>query len=312
MQDVSFEEEYADHKYCIHCGHEVMVNQGKCIHCGKNPNPKDRPFLDYLESKIRDDIKGKITDSGYDIVKGYLVSHLYGFVTGVLIVTTAATYVATRSPVRKVMEEEQAVVAVKEAFELAQVVQEEIEVATMVVEAAEVPEEVVEEEEDQEEEGPSEEELQAQGRQKIIEYTNSMNTSSDLDLFYAPESVIGTGNFLIRDEFYILRNEFHDWATENYNDVLISEGYDDNYHVGIAYNLRAGQSEINNPGTNIGTELFNNGYNVMEVNVTAVKSVEEYENGNITEYFYNENDREYKIVMVYLDDTWYIAGEIQM
>ena len=79
-------------QYCVYCGTQNKIEDKKCIKCHKKLNLKDRPLLEYLKSKIKDDLKGRVEDNIFSIITNYIKSHLYGFVlTCSIIVST--TYV---------------------------------------------------------------------------------------------------------------------------------------------------------------------------------------------------------------------------
>lgn len=67
-------------EYCIYCGAKNITEDKKCIKCHKKLNPKDRPLLNYIKSKIKDDITGTIEDNVFSIITKFIKSHLYGFV----------------------------------------------------------------------------------------------------------------------------------------------------------------------------------------------------------------------------------------
>lgn len=75
--------------YCIHCGTENKLDNKKCIKCHKKLNPKDRPLLNYLKSKITDELKGNIEDNIISIITNYIKSHLYGFILTCSVIASA-------------------------------------------------------------------------------------------------------------------------------------------------------------------------------------------------------------------------------
>lgn len=64
--------------YCIFCGEKNHTNDKKCSKCHKKLNQKDHLFKDFLYNHIKDDIKGKITDDIFSLLKGFIISNLYG------------------------------------------------------------------------------------------------------------------------------------------------------------------------------------------------------------------------------------------
>lgn len=76
-------------EYCIYCGTPNKLEDKKCIKCHKKLNPKDRPLLNYIKSKITDNVEGTIEDKIFPIIKEYIKSHLYGFILTCSVIATA-------------------------------------------------------------------------------------------------------------------------------------------------------------------------------------------------------------------------------
>ena len=94
-------------EYCIYCGTKNKIEDKKCIKCHKKLNPKDRPLLEYIKSKIKDTVKGNIEDNIIDIITKYIKTHLYGFImTCSIIITTTCiiTNVVEDNYIEKVTE----------------------------------------------------------------------------------------------------------------------------------------------------------------------------------------------------------------
>ena len=64
--------------YCVYCGDKNNNTDLKCKKCNKKLNPKEHLFRDYLYNHIKDDLKGKVEDNLFSIIKNYIISHLYG------------------------------------------------------------------------------------------------------------------------------------------------------------------------------------------------------------------------------------------
>lgn len=70
--------------YCVYCGEKNNIKDLKCKKCKKKLNPKENMLLDYIKDHIKDDVEGNI----FDIIKKFIISHLYGtFLTATLIFT---------------------------------------------------------------------------------------------------------------------------------------------------------------------------------------------------------------------------------
>lgn len=83
--------------YCIHCGAENKPQDDVCCKCGKKLNEKENLFQDFLMDHVKDEIKGKLGDSLFDTIKGWLMSHLYGCLVTVSLVAAVGTGVAAVS-----------------------------------------------------------------------------------------------------------------------------------------------------------------------------------------------------------------------
>lgn len=73
--------------FCVYCGKENDTQKKLCKKCFRKLHPKDHLLLEYIKSKI----KGKCEDGLFSIIKGYIRSHLYGFIiTCSILVTTVS------------------------------------------------------------------------------------------------------------------------------------------------------------------------------------------------------------------------------
>lgn len=79
--------------YCIYCGLEHEAAETICKACGKPLDPKEELLKDYLISKTKDELKGKTADKLYEIIKNFILSHLYGTIVAVSVVFVAASSV---------------------------------------------------------------------------------------------------------------------------------------------------------------------------------------------------------------------------
>lgn len=101
-----------NHKiYCTHCGLELDASVQTCPDCGHPLHDKEHLFRDYLIRHTKDKLKGDAEDKLYEIIKNFLLSHLYGAVVtitlGAAVVSTAAAHPAPR--IQKVPERPTAV-----------------------------------------------------------------------------------------------------------------------------------------------------------------------------------------------------------
>lgn len=77
--------------YCPACGKENTPDAVLCKECGQPIEQEEHLFKDFLISHIKDDLKEKLSGKLFDVIKGWLLSHLYSSVVTVTIVAVAAT-----------------------------------------------------------------------------------------------------------------------------------------------------------------------------------------------------------------------------
>lgn len=80
----------ADQTYCIYCGSPLLQDSAECPRCGRKQEKKEDAFRIFLWKNTKDKIRGKIDDSLFEIIKNWLISHLYGLV---LLLTVIGTVV---------------------------------------------------------------------------------------------------------------------------------------------------------------------------------------------------------------------------
>lgn len=79
--------------YCIHCGTENTIKSTDCIKCSKPLNKKYHPLLEYMKSKIREDLKSKVEDKAFSIIINYIKSNLYGCVLSISILASLTSVI---------------------------------------------------------------------------------------------------------------------------------------------------------------------------------------------------------------------------
>ena len=83
-------------KYCIYCGRQNSPEAKFCVKCGKEMDPKENLLADFLLKRTKKELRGSADDSLYNIIKNYLLSHLYGvaltisFVSAVMVTASAS------------------------------------------------------------------------------------------------------------------------------------------------------------------------------------------------------------------------------
>lgn len=83
-------------EYCVYCGTKNKKEDKKCIKCYKKLNPKDRPLLNYIKSKIEGDLQGTLEDNIFSVITKYIKTHLYGLVLTCSVIATATCVVVNK------------------------------------------------------------------------------------------------------------------------------------------------------------------------------------------------------------------------
>ena len=84
--------------HCHRCGARIAEGDLYCAACGKKQQVKNTLLLDYLISHTKDSITGKITDSIYEAIKNFLLSHLFGVVVTLSLVAAVGITVYASEP----------------------------------------------------------------------------------------------------------------------------------------------------------------------------------------------------------------------
>lgn len=84
--------------HCHHCGARIAEGDAVCAACGKKQQVRNRQLLDFLIAHTKDTITDKITDSIYEAVKNFMLSHLFGVVVSISLVAAAGVTVYATEP----------------------------------------------------------------------------------------------------------------------------------------------------------------------------------------------------------------------
>ena len=72
--------------FCVNCGALVRTSSPICRVCGREHDPKERLFRQFLLNHTRPALRGHVQDGLPSIFKNWLLSHLYGTVLVVAVV----------------------------------------------------------------------------------------------------------------------------------------------------------------------------------------------------------------------------------
>ena len=79
-----------DKKFCPHCGAAVSENDSACPVCKSNMTTDGGAFRLFLYKHTKDKLKGDIEGKLFDLVKNFLLSHLFGVSLAVCVVVSSA------------------------------------------------------------------------------------------------------------------------------------------------------------------------------------------------------------------------------
>ena len=75
--------------YCIFCGSPLKDGDKFCPACKKEIPLKENLFKEYLYRNTKETLKEKVDDTLFNIVKNWLLSHLYGLVVSIVLIGLA-------------------------------------------------------------------------------------------------------------------------------------------------------------------------------------------------------------------------------
>ena len=93
-----------EQRFCINCGAEITGQTASrvCPACGKDPDPEEHLFREFLLEHTKSKLKSDIDSKLFDIIKNWLLSHLYGIVLSIAVIAAAAVTINTAGIMRGV------------------------------------------------------------------------------------------------------------------------------------------------------------------------------------------------------------------
>ncbi|MBR3151266.1 MAG: hypothetical protein IKF46_04705 [Erysipelotrichaceae bacterium] len=76
-------------RFCIFCGSPLSDSDKCCPVCRKEIPIKENLFKEYLYRNTKESLKGKVDDTLFNIVKNWILSHLYGLVVSIVLIGLA-------------------------------------------------------------------------------------------------------------------------------------------------------------------------------------------------------------------------------
>ncbi len=255
--------------YCPFCGAENSKEQKRCSACRKELYPKPYGLKNYLYDTTRDDLKGRAESSFFEILKNWILSHAYGLVVAIALVSLAVIVVRNNTnPLPSYIEPWKGA-------------------APAVAASASAPEtnEPAAAETDQ---GISEQDKE-QIYQQVYQY--SMAVSVEAGAFVEDEE----GGEILSAEAYLLPAEYGERGPVDYT----STGSVTREVMSYAVDTRLEIQTVNAPAGAIGQALMAKGLPAVEVYFSEMFLSEDE-----TSVVYT---RSYQMTLAKAADTWYIA-----
>lgn len=92
--------------HCEECGEKHKKSTKVCTKCHKKIIKKNSPFKDFLNKHLADELKEKVTDSIFGLIRKFIFSHIYGTILTVSIVAAVAVSAVAATPYIKPASEE--------------------------------------------------------------------------------------------------------------------------------------------------------------------------------------------------------------
>ncbi len=102
MENLKLNEEI---RYCTSCGAANKKSAHTCEECKKEINKKHRPFFEFIKRRAKNWGIGELQGRLFDFTKGFIKSHLYGFVMTVSVVITGSVVITNATPYVKTVKE---------------------------------------------------------------------------------------------------------------------------------------------------------------------------------------------------------------
>lgn len=83
--------------YCPFCGAENSSEQKRCSACGKELHPQPYGLKDYLYDTTKRELQGSLENSFFEILKNWILSHAYGLVVTIALISLGTIVVQGNS-----------------------------------------------------------------------------------------------------------------------------------------------------------------------------------------------------------------------
>lgn len=306
-------------RYCIWCGESIMPNMKECSKTGKELFPKEKPFRDYVVHKCKGDVEDKL----FDLIKKFVKSHFYAITVTITIIISTVMVVAgrhnyiknvneipTRETISSLLDNIEANESTNESAQdseekkMIYALRRYLGAAdNLLLEASEMPVDEV---------------------QKLIE--KELLPPEDLDNITASDDYESINNYIadnvINDVKYTPEHDYLKIgaqkgkdAVDEYESELDIEGAFENPDFINVYTTTTENNrnyfKNDNAQTKVGKVLVEAGYHVIEFDTDA-KTYVESRNGNGPILHTDLNSFAMTVVMVEVNDNWYVASDYEL
>lgn len=236
--------------YCVNCGAGIDEKSEICPKCGKKANPSQQGFFrQFLINHTKDELKNKASDKIYDVLKNWLLSHLYGSILAISVIAVIIGSIASTAGNAGVTSVSERPEAVQSAMSGSTVTEVPVVTDSPVMEDTEI----------QEETNRLSSEDEAALKLQAERYETGV-MSGDFD--------DNTGNMIYsqkdNSDYYFSQDGVHDSisAVANVVNALNNFNYDGDYSTSYGLRLKAIEPGIE---SDTGRQLSAQGYTVAEV-----------------------------------------------
>lgn len=299
-------------KYCTSCGATNKKSAIYCVECERKINEKHRPFYDFLEKRIKGKVRGIAEAGAFNLVKNFLISHLYGTVLAVSVIATSTVVVATSTPYIKTVAAPDPVVAASIGHNEEN---DKTEVDSNEPVANEVEETITEQPKTEEETDNKTKNIDSEEkriRQGDAEYVVSHYYDRVMERMYSHEGYTSDSDTLKLSRIYA-ENNISGFGFSGVHDMMskaVPLGmYDE---TGISYEIIGFHDNTYKFDSDVTSatakKLYDAGFKVTEANyyISAYRKESDYHNNPS-----NPQEQEvYRIVLVEHNGEWYIAEDV--
>lgn len=93
--------ENEDNIFCGECGRPNKKSAHICKHCSKEIKRRHYPYKDFLKNHLDSEIKDRVTDSVFNLMRRFVFTHFYGTVLTISVVAAVAVSAVTVSSYSK-------------------------------------------------------------------------------------------------------------------------------------------------------------------------------------------------------------------